>query len=150
MRSVVQRVSHASVAVNNRIVGEIGRGLLVLLGVEMDDTEADAKYIAEKIATLRIFNDEEDKMNLSVLDIKGELLVISQFTLHGDCRRGRRPSFIAAARPDTAIPLYEQVLALLEAYPTLNVARGVFGASMKVSLTNEGPVTLLLDSRKCF
>ncbi len=150
MRSVVQRVSHASVSVNNRIVGEIGWGLLVLIGVEIDDTEGDAKYIAEKIATLRIFNDDEDKMNLSVLDVKGELLVISQFTLHGDCRRGRRPSFIAAARPDRAIPLYEQVIALLEAYPELIVARGEFGASMKVSLTNEGPVTLLLDSRKCF
>lgn len=133
-----------------RVVGRIGPGLLALVGVEADDTEADARYIAEKTASLRIFTDAGGKMNLSVLDIKGGILVISQFTLHGDCRRGRRPSFTTAAQPDLAIPLYERVAALLEAYPGLQVARGVFGAHMTVSLTNDGPVTLILDSRKRF
>lgn len=150
MRAVVQRVSHAAVSVDNQIIGQIGWGLLVLIGVDADDVDADATYIAEKIATLRIFNDENDKMNLSVMDIAGQVLVISQFTLHGDCRRGRRPSFVGAACPDIAVPLYEQVISLLQANPGLKVARGEFGASMQVSLTNEGPVTILLDSRKRF
>lgn len=149
MRAVVQRVSQATVTVENRIVGRIGRGLLALVGVETDDTEQDARYIAEKIAALRIFNDVEGKMNLSVLDVQGQVMVISQFTLHGDCRRGRRPSFTAAARPETAIPLYEKVMALLQEN-ALQVAHGEFGAYMELALTNDGPVTLLLDSRKHF
>ena len=149
MRAVVQRVSEASVEVDGRIVGEVGKGLLVLVGVEVDDTEADADYIAEKTAGLRIFNDNEDKMNLSVTEVGGSVLLISQFTLHGDCRRGRRPSFIDAARPETAIPLYEGVARRLRA-AGLPVATGEFGAHMHVALVNDGPVTVLLDSKKLF
>ena len=149
MRAVVQRVSEASVEVDGRIVGKVGEGLLVLVGVEQDDTEADADYIAEKTAGLRIFNDDEDKMNLSVTEVGGAVLLISQFTLHGDCRRGRRPSFIDAARPETAIPLYEGVSRRLRA-AGLPVATGEFGAHMHVSLVNDGPVTVLLDSKKLF
>ena len=149
MRAVVQRVSSASVEVDGNILGEVGEGVLVLVGVEEDDTEADADYIAEKTAGLRIFNDEEGKMNLSVTDVGGSVLIISQFTLHGDCRQGRRPSFIAAARPETAIPLYEGVIRRLRA-AGLPVATGEFGAHMHVSLVNDGPVTVLLDSNKLF
>ena len=149
MRAVVQRVNEASVEVDGRIVGEVGAGLLVLVGIEDGDTEADADYIAEKTAGLRIFNDDEDKMNLSVADVGGGILLISQFTLHGDCRRGRRPSFIGAARPETAIPLYEGVARRLRV-AGLPVATGEFGAHMHVSLINDGPVTILLDSKKLF
>ncbi len=149
MRAVVQRVSRASVEVDGRVVGEVGEGLLVLLGVEEGDKEADADYIADKTASLRIFNDADDKMNLSVSDVGGGVLLISQFTLHGDCRRGRRPSFIAAARPETAIPLYEGVAGRLRD-SGLPVATGEFGAHMHVSLVNDGPVTILLDSKKLF
>ena len=149
MRAVVQRVSRASVEVDGRVVGEVGEGLLVLLGVEEGDKEADADYIADKTASLRIFNDADDKMNLSVSDVGGGVLLISQFTLHGDCRRGRRPSFIAAARPETAIPLYEGVAGRLRD-SRLPVATGEFGAHMHVSLVNDGPVTILLDSKKLF
>ena len=150
MRAVLQRVSHASVFVDDALVGQIGSGVLALLGVELEDTETDAAYIAEKIALTRFFNDAEDKMNLSVLDVGGSVLAISQFTLHGDCRRGRRPSFIRAARPETAIPLYEHVVRLLRDRFGLRVETGIFGARMQVTLTNEGPVTLMLDSRKAF
>ena len=149
MRAVVQRVNAASVEVDGRILGEVGKGLLVLVGVEEGDREADADYIADKTAGLRIFNDDEDKMNLSVTDVGGGILLISQFTLHGDCRQGRRPSFIAAARPETAIPLYEGVAKRLRA-AGLPVATGEFGAHMHVSLVNDGPVTVLLDSKKLF
>ncbi len=149
MRAVVQRVSEASVEVDGRVVGEVGEGLLVLVGVEEGDTGADADYIAEKTAGLRIFNDAADKMNLSVADVGGGVLLISQFTLHGDCRRGRRPSFTAAARPETAIPLYEEVARRLRA-AGLSVATGEFGAHMHVALVNDGPVTILLDSKKLF
>ncbi len=149
MRAVVQRVSEASVEVGGRVVGKVGEGLLVLVGVEEGDTGADAGYIAEKTAGLRIFNDPEGKMNLSVTDVGGGILLISQFTLHGDCRRGRRPSFIDAARPETAIPLYEDVAQRLRT-AGLPVATGEFGAHMHVALVNDGPVTILLDSKKLF
>ncbi len=149
MRAVVQRVSRASVEVDGRIVGEVGEGLLVLVGVEEGDTDTDADYVAEKVAGLRIFNDAEGKMNLSIADVGGGVLLISQFTLHGDCRRGRRPSFIAAARPETAITLYEGVACRLRA-AGLPVATGEFGAHMHVALVNDGPVTILLDSKKLF
>ena len=149
MRAVVQRVSQASVAVDGAICGQIARGLLVFLGVEEKDTRGDMLYLAEKIPHLRIFEDEAGKMNRSLWDINGGLLVISQFTLLGDARGGRRPSFITAARPETAIPLYE---ALVEHWQSqsLLVQTGIFGADMAVSLINDGPVTLLLDSRKLF
>ncbi len=149
MRAVVQRVKEASVRVEDRIVGRIGCGLLVLLGVGEADQAADARYIADKIASLRIFADDEGKMNRSVTEIGGEVLVISQFTLFGDVRRGRRPSFVDAAAPESAIPLYEAVVAQLKSRG-LTVATGEFQAMMDVALVNAGPVTILLDSKKLF
>ncbi|MBW7863476.1 MAG: D-tyrosyl-tRNA(Tyr) deacylase [Candidatus Hydrogenedens sp.] len=149
MRAVVQRVSESSVAVDGEVTGAIGPGLLVLLGVGAGDRAADADYLVDKIAGLRIFCDDEGKMNRSVEETGGEILLISQFTLHGDCRRGRRPSFTAAARPETAIPLYERMAAGFRARG-LTVATGVFGAHMQVSLVNDGPVTILIDSEKGF
>lgn len=150
MRAVVQRVSEASVSVEGRIIGSIGPGLVVLLGVGCDDAEADADYVAEKIAGLRIFPDDEEKMNRSVLDIGGGALVISQFTLHGDARKGKRPSFITAARPEQAKALYERCVARLRALGVKQVATGEFQAMMDVSLVNKGPVTILIDSKKAF
>lgn len=149
MRAVVQRVSEAAVSVEGRSTGSIQGGLLVLLGVEQEDTESDAQYIADKVAGMRIFNDTAGKFNLSLSDVQGAVLLVSQFTLHGDCRKGRRPSFTRAARPETAIPLYEQVQGMLRAQG-FRVETGEFGAHMKVQLENDGPVTLLLDSRKQF
>jgi D-tyrosyl-tRNA(Tyr) deacylase len=149
VRAVVQRVSSASVRIDDAVVGEIGRGLLVLLGVARDDTADDAALIAAKVAGLRIFDDEAGKMNLAVADVGGRVLVVSQFTLLGDCRGGRRPSYIDAAAPDAANALYETVVAALRA-SGLTVATGVFRAQMAVALVNDGPVTLLLDSRKAF
>jgi D-tyrosyl-tRNA(Tyr) deacylase len=149
MRAVVQRVSRAGVTVEGQLAGEIERGLLVLLGVASDDQEGDADYLAEKTAGLRIFEDEAGKMNLSVADIGGEVLVVSQFTLLGDCRRGRRPSFDQAAPLDQADQLYQRYAALLRERG-LRVATGVFRAMMRVELVNEGPVTILLDSKKLF
>jgi len=149
MRAIVQRVSQANVTVGSEAIGAIGHGLLVLLGVGQDDTETDSNYLAKKIAGLRIFPDEHDKMNLSVCDINGEVMVISQFTLFGDVRRGKRPSFIEAARPETAVPLYEAFVEKLRAL-ALNVATGRFQTMMNVSLVNHGPVTIMLDSRKQF
>ena len=149
MRAVVQKVTHSSVTVDGEITGEIGQGLMVLLGVTHDDTETDAKYMAEKIANLRIFEDDDEKLNLSVKDIGGAVLSVSQFTLYGDCRKGRRPSFTEAARPDAANALYEQFNAYLEAEGVL-VQTGRFQTHMLVELTNDGPVTVLLDSRKNF
>jgi D-tyrosyl-tRNA(Tyr) deacylase len=149
MRAVVQRVSRAKVTVDADAVGEIGKGLLVLLGVGVDDDERDAETMAEKIANLRIFPDEAELMNRSVLDVGGGILLVSQFTLHGDARKGRRPSFITAAREDAAKPLYERVGALLERRG-LTVRYGVFGAHMDVELVNDGPVTILLDTKKTF
>ena len=153
MRAVVQRVASASVAVldgdASRETGRIGPGLLVLLGVETGDGPADVQYIASKIRELRIFPDADDRMNLSVADVRGAVLVVSQFTLAGDCRKGRRPSFDAAAAPELARPLYEHVVTDLRA-SGLTLATGEFQAKMHVALVNDGPVTLLLDSRKRF
>jgi D-tyrosyl-tRNA(Tyr) deacylase len=149
MRAVVQRVTRASVTVGEEVVGEINRGLVVLLGVARDDSEADADYLVSKIAALRIFDDEEGTMNRSVKDIGGGLLVVSQFTLYGDVRRGLRPSWIGAARPEIAEPLYEYFLK--QARPVVNrIEAGSFGRDMQVELVNDGPVTILLDSRKVF
>lgn len=149
MRAVIQRVKKANVKVNGEITGEIGCGLLVFLGVENGDTESDLKYITEKTLGLRIFEDAEEKMNLSVMDVNGKILVISQFTLLGDVRHGKRPSFIEAARPETAVPLYEKAIKIFNA-SGLTVQTGIFQAMMDVELINDGPVTILLDSRKAF
>ena len=149
MRAVIQRVERASVSVEGEIRGQIGAGFLVLIGVEEGDGDADFRYIAEKVPNLRVFEDEQGKMNRSLLDVGGELLAVSQFTLLGDARGGRRPSFITAARPDTADPMYERRVADWRARG-IRVETGVFGAHMKVSLVNDGPVTILLDSRRRF
>jgi D-tyrosyl-tRNA(Tyr) deacylase len=150
MRAVVQRVSQASVRVEGKITGEIQKGLLVLLGVGQGDNEKDMTYLADKIVNLRIFDDAEGKMNLSLLDVGGSLLVVSQFTLFGDCRKGKRPSYTDAARPEEARWLYEDFMAYVKDTYGIQVEAGIFQAMMDVSLTNEGPVTLLLDSRKTF
>lgn len=147
MRAVVQRVSHAKVTVADDITGEIGRGLLILLGVSQKDAEADADYLVEKIVNLRIFVDADDKMNLSLLEIAGEMLVVSQFTLYGDTRRGRRPSFIEAAPPERANELYEYFVARARE-KLAKVETGRFQAMMDVELVNDGPVTIILDSEK--
>jgi len=149
MRAVVQRVSEASVEVDNKIIGKINNGLLVLLGVGKDDSEEDVKYLAEKIVNLRIFDDKDGKMNLSLLDVNGELLIVSQFTLYGDCRKGRRPSYSESATPEKAEKLYNLFVDFSKK-SGLKVETGRFGAYMKVSLVNDGPVTLLLDSKKVF
>lgn len=149
MRAVVQRVAEASVTVGERVVGQIGGGLLVLLGVSPDDGPDEARWMADKVATLRIFSDDEDKMNLSLLDVGGEALVVSQFTLYGDARKGRRPSFIRAARGEKADALYRRTVSELESLG-VPCATGEFGAMMKVRLVNDGPVTILLDSDKAF
>jgi len=149
MRAVVQRVSKASVSVDRRITGEIGPGLLVLLGVAQNDTETDADYLADKIAGLRIFEDADEKMNRSVVDVGGAVLAVSQFTLYGDVRRGKRPSFDGAARPDEAKKLYDYFVEKIRA-SGLKCETGVFQAMMQVELVNSGPVTILLDSTKSF
>jgi D-tyrosyl-tRNA(Tyr) deacylase len=149
VRAVLQRVTRASVRVEDESVGEIGGGLLVLLGIAQDDTEQDVKYLAEKIAQLRIFDDAEGKMNLSLMETGGALLVVSQFTLYGDVRRGRRPSWIEAAPPEIAEPLYESFVTEARRYVE-RVETGSFRRMMQVELVNDGPVTILLDSRKLF
>lgn len=149
MRAVVQRVTQASVETGGEVVGRIAHGLLVLIGVDESDELADTQYVVDKLSGLRIFNDAEGKFNLSVHDAGGAVLLISQFTLHGDCRRGRRPSFTKAARPEKAIPLYEAVAKLLREQG-LHVEMGRFGAHMAVHLVNDGPVTVLLDSKRVF
>jgi D-tyrosyl-tRNA(Tyr) deacylase len=148
MRAVVQRVSEAGVTIGEQAVSRIGRGLLVLLGVEQGDTLSDANWLAAKIARLRIFSDAEGKMNGSLQEIGGEALVVSQFTLLADTVRGNRPSFVRAARPEEAVPLYERFLVVLEPLVGRPVARGVFAADMRVSLVNDGPVTIVIDSRR--
>ena len=147
MRAVLQRVAQARVVIAGETVGQIQHGLLVLLGVEKPDTREDVAWLADKVAALRIFNDAQGKMNLSVADVQGALLVVSQFTLYGDCRKGRRPSFIEAAPPEIAIPLYEAFIRALQAQG-LPVATGRFGAMMQVELVNDGPVTLIVDSKE--
>ena len=149
MRAVVQRVTRASVTIDGEIVGEIGNGLVALLGIARDDTREDADYLVAKIIALRIFDDPEGKMNRSLKDIDGGLLVVSQFTLYGDVRRGRRPSFDGAARPEQARELYEHFVEKIRA-AKLRCETGRFQEMMEVELTNEGPVTILLDSRKGF
>ena len=149
MRAVIQRVSRASVTVEGEIVGKIERGFLVLLGIALDDTQDDVNLIARKIAGLRVFEDDLGKMNLGLLDVGGHVLLVSQFTLMGDCRQGRRPSFIAAAKPELADKLYQSVAAELRGQGLI-VETGTFQAQMDVELVNDGPVTLLLDSRKLF
>lgn len=147
MRIVIQRVSQAQVKVAGEVVGDIGQGLLVLLGIENEENPSDLEWLVNKLLNLRIFNDKNQVMNLSLLDIKGELMVISQFTLMAATKKGNRPSYIRAARAETAIPLYEQFLLLAEEQLGRKVAKGVFGADMKVSLTNDGPVTIVIDSK---
>jgi D-tyrosyl-tRNA(Tyr) deacylase len=149
MRAVIQRVSEAAVFVGDERVSAIGRGLLVLLGIGRGDTATDLEWTADKIVQLRVFADDDDQMNRSVADVGGELLVVSQFTLFGDCRKGRRPSYSDAAPPDEAQALYKEMLVRLRA-SGLTVREGVFRAMMKVQLMNDGPVTLLLDSKKTF
>ena len=154
MRAVVQRVKKASVKIQNTsdgdyINGEIDKGLLVFLGITHEDNDKDLDYIADKISGLRIFEDEQGKMNLSIDDINGEILLISQFTLYGDCRKGRRPGFTDAARPEIAIPLYEKMIETLK-LKGIKVEVGIFGADMLVDIQNDGPVTILLDSSKLF
>ncbi len=149
MRAVVQRVVKADVTVEEKITGSIEKGLMVLLGVEDEDEESDAVYLAEKIAGLRIFEDEEGKMNLSVKDVGGDLLTVSQFTLFGDCRKGKRPSFIKAARPEKANELYRKFVTLCQEQG-LHVEEGIFQAEMLVRIYNDGPVTILMDSKKVF
>jgi len=147
MRTLIQRVSEASVQIEGKIHGEIEKGLLIFLGIEHEDTKEDADWLIQKITGLRIFSDEEGKMNLSSSDINGQFLVISQFTLHASTKKGNRPSYIKAARPETAIPLYEYFIEQLKINSKAKVATGVFGADMKVALVNDGPVTIWIDSK---
>jgi D-tyrosyl-tRNA(Tyr) deacylase len=148
VRAVVQRVREAQVTVAGGEIGRIGVGLLVLVGVEAGDEPADAEWLAEKVARLRIFADGDGKMNLDVRESGGGVLVVSQFTLHASTKKGNRPSFLAAARPDEAIPLYERFLAMVETLVAGSVPHGVFGADMQVALVNDGPVTIVIDSRR--
>jgi len=150
MRAVVQRVSRAEVRVDQKTVGKIGKGILVLLGIGQDDGDQDLQWLADKVMNLRIFEDENDKMNLSVLDVGGQVLVVSQFTLYGDCRKGKRPSYSSAAAPQDAEKLYEAFVKFIEEKYGIKVETGIFQAMMEVELVNDGPVTLLLDSKKTF
>jgi D-tyrosyl-tRNA(Tyr) deacylase len=149
MRAVIQRVSRASVRVDNIVQGDISQGILVLLGIRADDTKTDLQWLAEKIVHVRIFEDQQGKMNRSLADIGGEMLIISQFTLYGDCRKGRRPGFSSAAAPEIAEPLYHQFIEEVK-NRQVRVATGIFQATMEVELVNDGPVTLMLDSEKQF
>lgn len=147
MRVVLQRVLEASVSINDKVNGKISKGVLLLVGIEDDDSKEDISWLVNKILKMRIFNDEAGVMNCSLQDIEGEALVISQFTLHASTKKGNRPSYIKAAKPDIAIPLYDNFLLQLEDQLGKKVERGVFGADMKVSLTNDGPVTIVIDSK---
>ncbi|MBW1634819.1 MAG: D-tyrosyl-tRNA(Tyr) deacylase [Deltaproteobacteria bacterium] len=149
MRAVIQRVSRANVRIDNKTTGEIGRGLVVLLGIKADDTAKDLHWLADKTVHLRIFEDDQGKMNKSLEDIGGEMLIVSQFTLYGDCRKGRRPGYAKAARPERAEPMYLKFIEEIRKH-RIKVATGTFRAAMKVELINDGPVTLLLDSEKHF
>lgn len=147
MRAVIQRVSHASCTVAEKITGKIGTGLLVLLGVEEADTDEDLTWLAQKIVNMRIFGDENGLMNRSVLDVDGGILLISQFTLYAQTKKGNRPSFIRAAKPDKAIPLYEKMMAEMSSLLGKPVEAGIFGADMKIELLNDGPVTIMMDTK---
>lgn len=148
MKAVIQRVSEASVTIEGKITGQIANGYLILLGVEVDDTPEDVSWLCAKIIKLRIFSDEMGKMNLSLADVNGSILLISQFTLHALTHRGSRPSYIKAARPEQAIPLYEKMITDLNKQLRVPIETGIFGADMKVSLVNDGPVTIIIDSKK--
>ncbi len=150
MRAIVQRVKNAEVRVEGKVTGKIDKGILVFLGVGEDDDDKDLKYIAAKVANLRIFDDHDNKMNLSVIDVEGQALVISQFTLFGDCRKGNRPSYSKAARPQMALDYYERFMKILRDEYDVHVESGIFQAHMDVDFVNDGPVTLLLDSKKLF
>lgn len=147
MKIVIQRSKQASVSVNNTVIGAIDLGMVILVGITHEDTEKDVQYLADKVSGLRIFDDEQGKMNLSIQEVGGQVLSISQFTLYGDCRKGRRPSFTSAAKPDAALKLYELFNEKLRALG-LQVATGEFGAMMEVELVNSGPITLILDSKE--
>lgn len=147
MRVVIQRVKKASVEVEEKIVSEIKNGFLILLGIEAEDSQEDIKWLSRKIANLRIFSDENDAMNKSIIDIDGEIIVVSQFTLHASTKKGNRPSFIKAAKPDVAIPLYENFILQIENEIGKKIQTGVFGAMMDISLVNDGPVTICMDSK---
>lgn len=147
MKAVLQRVSEASVTIDGKINGQISKGLMVLVGIEMADTKDDLEWLCRKILNMRIFDDENGVMNRSILDVNGRLLVISQFTLHASTKKGNRPSYIKAAKPDFAIPMYENFVAQLEKDSGQKVETGIFGADMKVALINDGPVTILLDTK---
>jgi len=147
LRAVIQRVEEASVEVNGEVVASIGKGFLILLGVREDDSDSDVDYLARKIANLRVFEDEQGKMNLSPRSVEAQFLVVSQFTLYADTRRGNRPSFTEAARPEKGEKMYRKFLAKLKEISGLEVKEGVFGARMKVKLTNDGPVTIIIDSK---
>lgn len=146
MRVVVQRVKHASVTINGTVNGKINNGFLVLLGIQSTDSEQDVDYLVKKVTNLRIFSDKNDKMNLSLKDVNGELLIVSQFTLYANCKEGNRPSFVEAAKPDIAIPLYEYFVSECKKIIPV-VETGIFGADMKVDLLNDGPVTIIMDSK---
>ncbi len=147
MRLVIQRVSEASVSVDQKVVGQVGCGLLLLLGIESEDGEEDIDWLCRKVLNMRIFSDDHKGMNLSIQDVKGDLLLVSQFTLHASTKKGNRPSFVKAAKPEIAIPMYEQFKSRLEKELGRSIAAGIFGADMKVSLLNDGPVTIILDSK---
>lgn len=146
MRVIVQRVQTSCVEIDGAVSGEIGQGLMVLLGITAGDTKEHCDFLVDRLVHLRIFTDEQEKMNLSLKDIGGEMLIVSQFTLYGDCKKGRRPSFVAAARPETAIPLYEYFIEAAKQQGIKKVATGQFGADMQVYIQNDGPVTLMLDT----
>lgn len=147
MRVVIQRVSRASVTVDGAVTGKIGQGLLVLLGVEDSDKEEDIQWLSSKIVNLRIFHDEAGVMNRSVIDVNGDILLVSQFTLHASTKKGNRPGYIRASKPDFAIPMYEKMIARMQTDLGRNIATGIFGADMKVELLNDGPVTIIIDSK---
>ncbi|OHX67406.1 D-aminoacyl-tRNA deacylase [Flammeovirga pacifica] len=147
MKAVIQRVGNAKVEIDNKVKGEIEAGLLILLGVTHDDDQSDIEWLSKKISGLRIFSDEEGKMNRSILDIDGDILLISQFTLHASTKKGNRPSYINSASPDIAIPLYEQMISALESNLGKKIQTGEFGADMQVSLLNDGPVTIIIDTK---
>ena len=147
MRVIIQRASEASVSINNKIVSEIKQGFLILLGIESEDTFEDIEWLCGKITRLRIFNDENGAMNLSIKEVNGDIIVVSQFTLHASTKKGNRPSFIKAAKPEIAIPLYNQFIKQLETHLEKTIQTGEFGADMQVSLINDGPVTIIIDSK---
>ena len=147
MKAVIQRVTQASVTIESNIVAEIQKGLLILIGIEEADNQEDIQWLVSKIANLRIFGDENEVMNLSVKDVAGEMIIVSQFTLHASTKKGNRPSYIKAARPETAIPIYEKFIAQMEVEIEKKVQTGQFGADMKVALLNDGPVTIIIDTK---